>query len=138
MGERITQYFQLFRVKRFWQRPSPEVAKRLWRSGSLWNSDVIVGRISTVLDLFMRAMPDLYGAFVPIKSDIGTASEAQAVQRAYAHIPNLNLSEEVLADTPPELTVLPVSGVRCTNLGEPKHLMEVLRIIGFQPDRRSQ
>jgi mannose-1-phosphate guanylyltransferase len=29
MGERIAQYFQLFRIKRFWQGSSPEVATRL-------------------------------------------------------------------------------------------------------------
>jgi mannose-1-phosphate guanylyltransferase len=135
MGERIAQYFQLFRVKRFWQSPSPEVTTRLWRSGCLWNSSVIVCRISTGLDLFMRALPELYGSFLPIKSEIGASSEAQAVERVYADIPSVNLSEELLARSPEQLTVLPVSGVRWSSLEEPERVIAVLRDAGLQPGR---
>jgi mannose-1-phosphate guanylyltransferase len=135
MDERIVQYFQLFRVKRFWQESSPEVAERLWRSGCLWNSFVMVGRISAALDLFMRALPELYASFVSIKSEIGATSEAQALERAYADIPSVNLSEEVLAHSPEQLTVLPVTGVRWSNLGEPERLIAVLRGTGLQLGR---
>jgi mannose-1-phosphate guanylyltransferase len=119
MGERIAQYFQLFRIKRLWQRPSPELATRLWRSGCLWNSFVMVARISTAVDLLMRALPELYASLVSIKSEIGAASEEQAVERVYAGMPSVNLSEQVLTHTPERLAVLPVSGVRWSNLGEP-------------------
>jgi mannose-1-phosphate guanylyltransferase len=118
MGERIAQYFQLFRIKRFWQKPSPELATRLWRSGCLWNSFVIVARISTVLDLLMRALPELYGSFNSVKSEIGTTSEARALERVYAGLPNVNLSEEMLSPFSEQLTVLPVSGVRWSKLEE--------------------
>jgi mannose-1-phosphate guanylyltransferase len=119
MGERIAEYFQLFQIKRFWQKPSPELATRLWRSGCLWNSSVTVGRISTVLDLFMRAVPEVYRSFASIRSEIGAASEPNALERAYANMPIVNLSEEVLAHWTEQLAVLPVSGVRWSNLGEP-------------------
>jgi mannose-1-phosphate guanylyltransferase len=138
MGERIAQYFQLFRVNRFWQESSPEVAIRLWRSGCLWNSFVMVGRISTILDLFMRVLPELYASFVSIKSEIGATSEAQALERVYAAIPSVNLSEEVLAHSPEQLTVLPVSGVRWSSFGEPEDLIAVLRGIGLQPSRHRE
>ena len=32
----------LFRVRRFWEKPRPELALRFWRSGFLWNSFVVV------------------------------------------------------------------------------------------------
>lgn len=138
MGERIAQYFQLFRIKRFWQRPSPEAAMRLWRSGCLWNSFVIVGRISTALNLFMKALPELYASFLSIKSEIGAASETETLERVYAAIPSVNLSEEVLAHSSEQLTVLPVSGVRWSKLGEPERLMAVLCGAGLQPGRHRE
>lgn len=133
MGERIAQYFQLFRIKRFWQRPSPELATRLWRSGCLWNSFVMVARISTAMDLLMRALPELYASFVSIKSEIGAASEVQAVERLYAGMPSVNLSEQLLTHSPEQLAVLPVSGVRWSNLGEPDRLIAVLRNVRLGP-----
>jgi mannose-1-phosphate guanylyltransferase len=117
MGERIAQYFQLFRIKRFWLRPSPEQAARLWRIGCLWNSFVMVARTGTVLDLLMRAQPELYDLFVSIKSEIGAESEAPTVERVYAQAPTVNLSEEMLSPFSEQLTVLPVSGVRWSDLG---------------------
>ena len=95
----------------------------------------MVGRISAALDLFMRALPELYASFVSIKSEIGATSEAQALERAYADIPSVNLSEEVLAHSPEQLTVLPVTGVRWSNLGEPERLIAVLRGTGLQLGR---
>jgi mannose-1-phosphate guanylyltransferase len=133
MGERIAQYFQLFRIKRFWQKPSPGLATSLWRSGCLWNSSIMVGRISTILDLFMRVLPEFYDPFVSIKSEIGGASETQALEGVYADMPSVDLSEEVLARCPELLTVLPVTGVRWSNLGEPDRLIALLRSAGLQP-----
>jgi mannose-1-phosphate guanylyltransferase len=118
MGERIAQYFQLFRVKRFWRKPSSELAARLWRSGCLWNSFVMVARIPTVLDLLMRALPELYASFASIESELGAASEALTLERVYADSPSVNLSEDVLSPFSEQLTVLPVSGVRWSNPGK--------------------
>ena len=132
MGERIAQYFQLFRIKRFWQKPSAKLATNLWHSGCLWNSFIMVGRISTILDLLIRALPELYTPFASIKSEIGAISEVEALERVYIDMPSINLSEEVLARCPELLTVLPVNGVRWSNLGEPDRLIAVLRDAGLR------
>jgi mannose-1-phosphate guanylyltransferase len=116
MGERIAQYFQLFRIKRFWRQPTPELAARLWRTGCLWNSFVMVARIPTVLDLLMRALPELYASFASIESEVDAASEALILERVYADSPSINLSEDVLSPFSEQLTVLPVSGVRWSSL----------------------
>lgn len=127
MGERIVQSFQLFRIQRFWRKPSAELATKLWRSGCLWNSFVMVGRISTALELLMKALPDIYASFVPIKSAIGAPSETQALEGAYANMPSVDLSEDVLVRCPERLTVLPVTGVRWSNLEAPDRLVALLR-----------
>jgi mannose-1-phosphate guanylyltransferase len=134
MGERIAQHFQLFRIERFWQRPSSALATGLWQGGCLWNSFIMIGRISTVLELLTTALPELCAPFVPIKPEIGAISETQALERVYADIPSIDLSEEVLTRCPELLTVLPVSGVKWSNLAEPDHLFALLRDAGLLPD----
>jgi mannose-1-phosphate guanylyltransferase len=126
MGKRIAQYFQLFEVKRFWQSPSPELAASLWRSGCLWDSSIIVGRIFTVSELLMRTLPELYTSFARVKSQIGGISEAQAVENVYADIPSVDLSHAVLTANRELLTVLPVTGVRWYSLAENGRLMALL------------
>jgi mannose-1-phosphate guanylyltransferase len=135
MGERIAQYFQLFRIGRFWQKPSPELATSLWRSGCLWDSSIVVGRISTILKLLMRALPELYASFTRIKSRLGGSSEMEALESVYANTPSVDLSHEVLVQWPELLTVLPVSGVRWSNLGEPGRLIALLREAGLHDHR---
>jgi mannose-1-phosphate guanylyltransferase len=133
MGKRIAEYFQLFEIKRFWQRPSPELATSLWRSGCLWDSSIIVGRISTVLELLMRTLPELCASFARVKTQIGSISEAQAVEDVYAAIPSVDLSQDVLSACRELLTVLPVTGVRWCNLAEPGRLIALLHSAGDQP-----
>jgi mannose-1-phosphate guanylyltransferase len=50
-------------VRRFWEKPSREIARKLMATGCLWNSFIVVGQLSTLLGLFTLAMPELYLLF---------------------------------------------------------------------------
>ncbi len=47
-------------VKRFWEKPSFESAQHLLRKGCLWNSFVMIGKVSMFLEVIKRELPDLY------------------------------------------------------------------------------
>src|SRR5262249_37330993 len=49
-------------VRRFWEKPSKRIASRLMRQGCLWNSFVMVGRVSAFLDLIRQTLPGLLRA----------------------------------------------------------------------------
>jgi mannose-1-phosphate guanylyltransferase len=53
-------------VRRFWEKPSVEDAERFRAQGWLWNSFVMVGRVSTMLALVRLTTPDLYRSFSEI------------------------------------------------------------------------
>src|SRR5581483_9154375 len=53
----------VFEVRRFWEKPSRRLAVRLMRRGCLWNSFVMVGRVSAFLAVIRRALPDLLTSF---------------------------------------------------------------------------
>jgi len=123
----------IFSVRRFWEKPSAAVAEELLTRGCMWNSFVMVARISTLLAQMMVATPTLYRSFVRIRPRIGTPSEERAVQAVYARLSPANFSEEVLAKYPVNLSVLPVRGVQWSDLGEPHRVMKVLTRLGIRP-----
>ena len=118
-------------VRRFWEKPNPVRAQQLMRMGCLWNSFVIVARLSTFLSLFLIALPELHEAFRPIESELGTGFEESRVRRLYGRIPASNFSSEVLAKCPFNLAVLRVTGVAWSDLGESRRVTRVLASQGI-------
>jgi mannose-1-phosphate guanylyltransferase len=52
-----------FEVRGFWEKPFRRVAARLMCEGSLWNSFIMVGRVSAFLEMMRRTLPDLIRSF---------------------------------------------------------------------------
>jgi mannose-1-phosphate guanylyltransferase len=127
------EHVPVFGVRRFWEKPPLEVAQALWVRGCLWNSLVMVARLSTLLGLIMMALPELYLSFAAIRGTLGTEFEEQAVRGVYARLPSASFSEEVLARCPVNLAVLPVRGVEWSDLGEPRRVLHTLARIGMYP-----
>ena len=120
------------RVRRFWEKPAENVARRLMGQGSLWNSFVMVGRVEAFLKMTERAVPELYEAFAAIAPTFGTDLEEQTLNNLYSWIPSSNFSHEVLAARPEDLTVMQVSDVGWSDLGEPKRVFSALQRMGVQ------
>jgi len=117
----------LYRVSRFWEKPSPAVAQMLLARGCLWNSFVMVARVPTLLSLIRRCVPSLYYAFASIRPTLDTFGQEEALRRLYAGLPSTNFSREVLAREPLNLAVLPVNGVTWADLGDPHRVRLVER-----------
>jgi mannose-1-phosphate guanylyltransferase len=133
-AERIpVEEARIFGVNRFWEKPSQRVASTLFGRRCLWNSFVMVSRLSTLLGLFMVAMPGLYGLFSAIRPTFGSLLEERAVEKLYAGLSMASFSDDVLATCPMNLAVLPVQGVEWSDLGEPSRVIETLARIGLRP-----
>jgi mannose-1-phosphate guanylyltransferase len=132
-GELVLRHTPIFRVERFVEKPGPDVARQLMRSGSLWNSFVMVARISTLLALIRIALPDLFAHFFEIRGAFGTGAESRRIEKLYARIAPADFSREVLARHPINLGVLPVHGVQWSDLGEPQRVIDVLASLGIHP-----
>jgi len=114
-GDQLSSSDPVRAVRRFVGQPEYSLAIDLMRRGALWNSFVTVARVSTLLSLIMIAEPELYSAFVSIRSAIGTRTERSVIERLYSGIPEVGFSG-VLAGGPVNLAVLPVSGVAFRNV----------------------
>ena len=53
--------------------------------------------------------------------------------RLYQNLTEINFSHQVLALLPQRLAVLKVSGIRWSDLGEPKRVMASLDVAGIRP-----
>ncbi len=123
----------VFPVRRFWEKPSPTMARALFRRGCLWNSFVIVGWVSAFLQLIKAAVPDLLAAFAPLRRVLGTGRESAVVDGVYARLAVRDFSSEVLARRPQNLAAIVVKGVEWSDWGKPERVIASLVRAGKQP-----
>jgi mannose-1-phosphate guanylyltransferase len=120
-------------VRRFWEKPQAEVAGELLGRGCLWNSFVMVGQLSTLLGLFLIALPEMYLSFKKLRSVFDTSFEEKSVERLYEGLRSTSFSDRVLAQCPVNLSVLPVRGIEWSDLGEPRRVMDTIARTGIRP-----
>jgi mannose-1-phosphate guanylyltransferase len=124
----------LFRVARFWEKPSLALAQRLLSRGCFWNSFVMVGRAKTLIELISKSAPDVYSLFERIAPAIGTSHEAAAIGALYSQLPESNFSQEILTRQSSRLAVFPVTGIEWSDWGDPARVLGSLSRIGIQPE----
>jgi mannose-1-phosphate guanylyltransferase len=123
----------LFRVRRFWEKPLPHLAERLFFKGCFWNSFVMVGRVATLLSLIKKTVPHLYYPFLNLTPTFNTGSETQFIRALYDQLLSSNFSQEVLARCASNLLVYPLTGIEWCDWGEPSRVLSSLARIGIQP-----
>jgi mannose-1-phosphate guanylyltransferase len=135
-GERIenSALDSIRRVELFVEKPGAAAAKKIIRSGALWNTLVLVFRCKTLLNAIESMMPQLHRSFQPILEAIGRPDEQRVIENVYQKLPSLNFSEGVLEVLPsehrPALAVLPVPGVTWSDWGTSARLTSTLHQLG--------
>jgi mannose-1-phosphate guanylyltransferase len=124
----------VYRVRRFWEKPSPSLAGELLDRGCLWNSFVLVARVPALLAMLRDAVPRLYDAFMTAWLRRSVYGETEAMESLYASLPSSNFSQDVLGTHPAKLAVLPVRGLTWSDWGNPVRVLETLDRVGIQPD----
>ncbi|HJP92173.1 MAG TPA: sugar phosphate nucleotidyltransferase [Pyrinomonadaceae bacterium] len=120
------------RVRKFWEKPSLNLATTLMENGCLWNSFVMVGRVDALLKMTRTALRETYAAFEGIAPTFETTAERRALNELYSRIEDTNFSHQVLAARPKDLTVMRVGDVGWSDLGEPNRVLSTLARIGVE------
>ncbi len=121
-------------VKRFWEKPSLESAKYLFNKGCLWNSFVMVGKVSAFLEIIKQKLPSLYHTFNYSKAVFNTPTEFSAINSLYSQISEINFSSEVLEKCVENLLVLSVTDTSWCDWGEPNRVLGTLSNLGVKAD----
>ena len=134
-GEQVAGVPSQRRVRRFWEKPAMPDAERFRAQGWLWNSFVMVGRVSTMLALVRLTAPDLQRSFSEVAGTLGTIGETLALERLYCGLPSVDFSRQVLSARPDSLAVLPVRGVHWNDLGDRERVLASRRRARTMPVR---
>jgi mannose-1-phosphate guanylyltransferase len=116
----------LCQVQDFWEKPVPFLARHLYLQQCPWNTMVLVGRASVLLELFQTLTPTLYAPFTQCWEVLGSLHELQALQKVYAMLPMVNFSRVILAQSVHRLGVLQVHGVHWSDWGAPQRILHDL------------
>jgi mannose-1-phosphate guanylyltransferase len=136
--QRLDTNPEVFSVRRFWEKPTGAVARQLLGRACLWNSFVIVARLSTLLNLLNVTMPDLYGSFTLLYPALMTSLEEQTLEKLYHSINSADFCRDVLSRAPLNLAVLPVRGCQWSDVGEPERVTKLMHEKGITPPWHAQ
>jgi len=123
----------LYRVARFWEKPSPEVASTLFVKGCLWNTFVLVTAARTLIGAGRECVPDLNQRLARLADFFGTEHESWAISQAYVLAPRANFSRSVLQHCPGALAVSKLPAVTWCDLGSPARVVKTLTSLGISP-----
>lgn len=127
-GAAVAEEASIFEVRRFWEKPSRRIASRLMDRGCLWNSFVMVGRVSAFLNMVRRTLPALLDTFESMEATTPRTREDGALRRLYDSIPDANFSDDVLAVSSRSLAVLRADALGWSDLGEPQRVFSIARL----------
>lgn len=124
----------LYRVHRFWEKPSAETACACLAAGCLWNTLVFVAKIGRLVETGRQCVPQLHARLAGIAPFAGTEDEAWAIQQAYALAPTANFSRAILESGRPRLAVSKLPHVTWSDWGTPERVLRSLERLGILPD----
>jgi mannose-1-phosphate guanylyltransferase len=125
----VNEEARLFEVLRFWEKPPAETTRAIWCAGAHRNSFILVAKVSALLDLILKTLPRLHGAFHSVRAVLGTMFEGRTMQSLYRDLPRMEFSQRVMARSPQALAVLAVSNLEWSDLGEPRRVLSLLKRI---------
>jgi mannose-1-phosphate guanylyltransferase len=123
----------LYRVRRFLEKPRPEVAEACLARGGLWNTSVLVVRVRYLLDVGRRLLPELDSRLERLAAFAGTGDERWAMQQAYALAPKADFSRQVLEPLAATLLVRRLPDINWCDLGTPDRAVRAVAQLARRP-----
>ena len=116
-----------FQVEAFCEKPDPATASILIARGGLWNTFVMVFRLSRMIELMRELAPTESQKLFELDNDPMKAAEL------YHSLAPWNFSTQVLARIPRHLTVLKVDGVSWSDWGTREAVEHTYRSLNLKP-----
>lgn len=120
-------------VRAFLEKPSAAQADAAVSAGALWNTFVMVGKVSTLWELGKQCFPDLIPLFERLGQALDTSEEGHVLNSIYKAMPKKNFSSDLLQRVPQHVAVMELTGVLWSDWGKPERIMETLRRISGTP-----
>lgn len=97
----------VFKVQRFVEKPTREIAEEYVATGKyLWNSGMYAWSVKSIFQMFEQYLPDTYSHLMKISEAIGTADEAEVLDREYKAIEPISVDYGIMEKLD-EILVIP-------------------------------
>jgi len=114
------------RVRDFRENPTPEVARRLYTLGYLWNTFIFAAGLPGLIDAGRECIPLLHDRLVRLGVFAGTREEPWALRQAYLFAPFSDFSRAILESTVISVGVAHIAGASWFNVGTPERVARLL------------
>jgi len=114
--------YEVFRVKRFLEKPNSEKMSSVQLEHCLLNTMVFVGAGGTMMRKFRLLTPSVFQAFKRIDADLLSPHEAATVAEVYADLPSVDFSATILEHDAHGLAVLRVNDVYWSDWGNAERI----------------
>src|SRR5262249_20936046 len=125
-GSALSRGTDFYRVRRFLEKPSIEVARDLLDRRALWNTFVMVGAVPAFLNIAKKAVPDLLAALRRLLPTRKSQDEIRLSDSSYGQIPSTDFSRSVLSTQTRQLVVQRLGPVAWSDLGSCDRAVAVL------------
>jgi len=132
-GEPLTPGAPVRRVVRFVEKPAPESAQEMLRLGWLWNTLVVIAKVTHLFRLALTYCPETVAPLLLMRTALDGPEESAAAVRAYLQARPANFSRDLLERAHESLSVLELSGVTWSDLGTPRRVIATLVRLGARP-----
>ncbi|SPP66344.1 sugar phosphate nucleotidyltransferase [Nitrospira lenta] len=120
-------------VRAFIEKPTVAQADAALARRALWNTFVMVSKISTLWELGRQCFPDLIPLFERLEHALDTSEEGRVLNSIYEAMPTKNFSSDLLQLVPECVAVMELTGVLWSDWGKPERIVETLRRIAKTP-----
>jgi len=87
----------LWKVDRFTEKPDLKTAKEfLAESHYLWNANMFVWKVSTILDLYKQYLPEMYAQLLEIEKAIDTPQQQEVIERVYPQMQKIAVDYAII------------------------------------------
>jgi mannose-1-phosphate guanylyltransferase len=120
-------------VRRFVEKPSPELARACLAAGASWNTFVFVAKARALMDAGRDCLPAVHGALQRIMHASCRPARPEAIRRMCAEFPRADFSKDVLERVAPRLALSTLAGVTWSDWGSPTRVVTSLARLGIRP-----
>ena len=127
-GERVgwAGFGPIHRIRDFREKPSPDVARRLFTLGYLWNTFIFAIGLRALIEAGRQCIPLLHDRLLRLGVFAGTQYESWAMRQAYLLAPAADFSRAVLESSSRSLAVAPIPASTWFDLGTPERVARIL------------
>jgi mannose-1-phosphate guanylyltransferase len=107
----VASFDRAYHVHTFTEKPDVDTARAIISRGGLWNTFVMVFRLSRMMELLSQVVPDKFGKFSELRAWPERSAEL------YQNLDSWNLSKQLLSRIPQHLILIEVPDVRWSDWG---------------------